>query len=71
MADDNACRLIIVRQGEYCIQMNQSSDQLFSLECTPEIVAEMIAHKASVGSKIILSHIHNIYLNTTIIFYII
>lgn len=31
----------------------------------------MIAHKASVGSKIILSYIHNIYLNTIIIFYII
>ena len=30
MTDDNVCRLIIVRQGEYCIQMNQSSDQLFS-----------------------------------------
>ena len=31
----------------------------------------MIAHKASVGSKVILSHIHNIYLNTIIIFNII
>lgn len=27
MTDDNACRLIIVRQGENCIQMNQSSDR--------------------------------------------
>ena len=39
---------------------------IFAKECTLEIVTDMIAHKASVESKIILGHIDNVHLNTII-----
>ena len=42
---------------------------IFDEECTSEIVADMIAHQASVESKILLGHIYNIHLNTIIIFH--
>ena len=42
---------------------------IFDEECTTEVVADMIAHKASVESKILLGHIYNIHLNTIFIFY--
>ena len=43
---------------------------IFDEECTTEVVADMIAHKASVESKILLGHINNIHLNTIITFYL-
>ena len=43
---------------------------IFDEECTTDIVADMIAHKASVESKILLGHINNIHLNTIITFYL-
>ena len=42
---------------------------IFDEECTTEVAADMIAHKASVESKILLGHIYNIHLNTIIIFH--
>ena len=43
---------------------------IFDEECTTGVVADMIAHQASVESKIVLSHIYNIHLNTIITFYL-
>ena len=43
---------------------------IFDEKCTTEIVADMIARKASVESKILLGHIYNIHLNTIITFYL-